>query len=196
MARDIAFDVETPNRANDRISAIGITVVENGAVIQQYGTLVDPEVNFEAFHMQLTGITPDKVAGAPNFWQLWPQIALVLESGLLVAHNAPFDMGVLARCLWAYGISWKDQVAYACTCQLARRCFPQLKNHKLDTLCESLGIFLDHHRAESDSAACAQLLLACQRSGAKVEDAIKLYDMRSFATLPARRAAPQKTARL
>ena len=56
--RYIAFDVETPNFANDRMSAIGITVVEGGQIIGTYDTLVDPEEHFDRFNIRLTGITP------------------------------------------------------------------------------------------------------------------------------------------
>ena len=45
--RYIAFDVETPNYANDRISAIGITIVENGAAVDDFYSLVNTEIHFE-----------------------------------------------------------------------------------------------------------------------------------------------------
>ena len=63
--RYIAFDVETPNFANDRMSAIGVSVVEGGAIVQEFYTLVDPEARFDRFNMALTGITPEDVAGGP-----------------------------------------------------------------------------------------------------------------------------------
>ena len=65
--RYIAFDVETPNFANDRMSAIGVSVVEGGAIVQEFYTLVDPEARFDRFNMALTGITPEDVAGPPPF---------------------------------------------------------------------------------------------------------------------------------
>ena len=50
--RYIAFDVETPNHANDRMSAIGVAVVERGMVVETYDALVDPEEKiFEMFHI-------------------------------------------------------------------------------------------------------------------------------------------------
>ena len=97
--RYIAFDVETPNYANDRISAIGISVIENGCVTSDFYTLVNPEAHFDPFNIQLTGITPEMVADKPTFPELWEKIQPIMDSGLLIAHNAPFDMGVLAQCL-------------------------------------------------------------------------------------------------
>ena len=95
MARYIAFDVETPNRFNSRMSAIGIAVVEDGRITEEFFSLVDPEQPFDWFNTQLTGIDSEAVQGAPTFWELWPRIEPLMSSGVLVAHNAPFDMGVL-----------------------------------------------------------------------------------------------------
>ena len=57
--RYIAFDVETPNHRNDRMSAIGITVIEDGAITREFYSLVDPEQEFDPFNISLTGITPE-----------------------------------------------------------------------------------------------------------------------------------------
>ena len=51
--RYIAFDVETPNSHNDRMSAIGITVVENQRIVEEYYYLVNPEVWFDPFNIRL-----------------------------------------------------------------------------------------------------------------------------------------------
>lgn len=129
LERYIAFDVETPNASNARMNAIGIAVVENGRIVDEFSTLVNPESHFDTFNIQLTGITPGMAAEAPTFQELWPTIEPILSSGLLVAHNAPFDMSVLSKCLRAYRIVWKRCVDYACTCRMGRRCYPQLPNH-------------------------------------------------------------------
>ena len=47
MLRYIAFDVETPNRFNNRMSAIGITVIENGVITKKLYSLIDPETSFD-----------------------------------------------------------------------------------------------------------------------------------------------------
>lgn len=188
--RYIAFDVETPNYANDRISAIGVTVIENGKVEEQYDTLVNPEAPFSAFNVALTGITPAMVADKPAFPDLWRQLGPVMDSGLLVAHNAPFDMAVLAKCLRHYGITWHSKVPYLCTYQMSRRLLPGLPNHKLDTLCDCLELGLDHHHAGSDSLACGEILLYHLRTGAAVEPFLRTYDLERICTVkaaPARR---------
>lgn len=61
MARFIVFDVETPNRKNNRISAIGITVVEEGKISKEFYSLVNPEADFDYFNVKLTGISKASV---------------------------------------------------------------------------------------------------------------------------------------
>ena len=173
MSRYIVFDVETPNYANDRISAIGVAVVENGTVAEEFYTLVDPESRFDPFNVQLTGITPEMVHGKPAFPALWQQLQPLFDSGLLVAHYAPFDMGVLQKCLRDYGIVWKPSVNYACTCAMGRVAYPALPNHKLNTLCGHVGVDLDHHHAGSDSRAAAMLLLDYMNRGLDVRRFIR-----------------------
>lgn len=52
----IAFDVETPNSANHRMSAIGLAVIEGNHIVEEFATLINPEVYFSRFNIQLTGL--------------------------------------------------------------------------------------------------------------------------------------------
>ena len=136
MSRFIVFDVETPNRYNNRMRAIGIAVIEDGVIFNEYYLLVDPEQPFDYFNTRLTGISEETVIGAPTFPELWTRIEPLFSSGLLVAHNAVFDMGVLKKCLHDYGIEWRPYVRYVCTVQMGRRLLPGV-SHKLRHLPES-----------------------------------------------------------
>ena len=186
IERYIAFDVETPNSANHRMSSIGICVVENGKVVREFATLVDPQTYFAPFNISLTGITPSMVDGAPTFPELWRIIEPIMNSGVLVAHNAPFDMGVLGKCLRDYGISWKTTARYACTCQMARASFCELPNHRLNTVSEYLGIELDHHQAASDARACAEIFCHCLERGLNPVPFQRTFDFGSLRTVPCR----------
>lgn len=187
IERYIAFDVETPNGANDRMSAIGISVIEDNEIVREFDTLINPETHFDRFNIQLTGITPYLVEDAPTFGQLWLLIEPLMSSGVLVAHNAPFDLGVLARCLRAYGIAWKPQADYVCTCRMSRACYPQLENRRLNTLCDHLGIALDHHKASSDAHACAEIFCRCRQKGLNVKRFQRIYDFDLMQTVRIRR---------
>lgn len=173
--RYTAFDVETPNYRNDRMSALGIAVVEGGRIVYEKEYLINPETYFDRFNIGLTGITPELVRGERTFGELWPEIEPLFDIGVLAAHNAPFDMGVLYKCLRAYGINWRPCAPYVCTCRMGRRALPELPDHKLNTMCRCLGINLDHHHAGSDSRACAELLLRYMAMGVNVESFVRTY---------------------
>lgn len=169
------FDVETPNFKNDRISSIGICVIEDGEIKESFYSLVNPETHFDKFNVELTGISEQSVIDAPTFDKLWIKVKEYFDNAVLVAHNAPFDMSVLSKCLNAYGIIWKTKAPYACTCQMARRAFPSLPSKKLNSLCELFNIKLSHHNAESDAMACAELFLIYERGGIEPNEFIKEY---------------------
>ena len=97
-----------------------------------------------------------------------------MSSGILVAHNAVFDLGVLKKCLDYYEIEWKPYVRYICTVQTGRRVIPGI-SHKLNDLCDHYGIALDHHHAASDSLACAEILLRYINDGADIRQHIRTY---------------------
>ena len=174
MSRFIAFDVETPNRQNNRMSSIGITVIEDGAIVKNFYSLVNPETHFDYFNTQLTGINEETVKDAPTFPKLWAEIEPLMSSGILTAHNAVFDMGVLKKCLNDYDIFWKQSTRYLCTVQIGRRVLPGI-SHKLNELCGYYGISLKHHNAASDSEACARILLRYIDAGTDVKRFIRTY---------------------
>ena len=174
MYRYVVFDVETPNRFNDRMSAIGVAVVEEGEITEEFFSYVDPETHFDWFNTRLTGISADTVRDAPTFPELWERLEPLFSHGILAAHNAPFDLGVLKKCLAAYGIDWKPTVRYCCTARMGRVLLPGMK-HNLNVLCDYYGIPLDHHQADSDSRACAEILLRYLRDGAEEKQFIRTY---------------------
>ena len=175
--RFICFDVETPNARNDRMSAIGITVVDHGVITEEFFSYVNPEEPFDDFNTELTGICAETVAAAPTFRDLWPRIRGMMSSGILVAHNAPFDLGVLKKCLIGYGIRWKDRASYLCTVRIGREVLPDI-SHKLNEMCSYYQIGLDHHKADSDSRACAEILIRYMQSGVNVVEFKKSWWMK------------------
>ncbi len=153
MSRFTFFDVETPNRNNDRISSMGIVVVEDGVTIFEANILVNPEVRFDPFNIGLTKITPTMVRDEPTLKEVWPSVRTYFEESIIVAHNATFDLGVLTMTLAHYGIEIPC-FHYICTVVLARR-FLKYRKNSLDYLCATLGVLLErHHEALSDAKGC------------------------------------------
>lgn len=174
--RYIVFDVETPNRRNERMSAIGVSVVENGAVTEEYYTLVDPEQEFENFNITLTGITPEMVAGKPTFADIWPDLEKLFSRGVIVGHGVGFDLAVVCKCLRAYGLKGAESYGYIDTVTLSRNFLPELPNHRLNTVCGYLDIGLDHHNAGSDCHATAEMLAYFMYQGYDVDRYYTTYD--------------------
>ncbi len=174
--RFIVFDLEMPGQRELRISAIGITVVENGKITDNYYHLVNPETEFDPYVIDLVGITPQMVENEPTFPEIWNHIEDIMSSGILVAHGAPGDLRTLCTCLNYYGIMWEDKIKYICTCDLAQAFYPYAEHYSLDFLCDHIGYTLDHHNALSDSEGCARLLIEFLKNGAEAEKFISVFN--------------------
>ena len=112
------------------------------------------------------------VQDAPSFASFWRELAPLAEGSVLVAHNAMFDTGVLCACLAHYGLPMPE-CRYVCTVKVSQRVWPDLANHKLDTVSDYLGITLDHHEAGSDARAAGLILQAALReTGASDADVL------------------------
>lgn len=167
----VAIDFETANYEKTSACAVGLAVVQGGKVVETFGALIRPEpfYFFEGF-TAIHGITAADVEFEPDFSRVWPEIERRIAGRRLLAHNAGFDRSVLKHCLRHYRIAF-PQPQFVCTVRLARAAFPGLDNHRLDTVCRSLKVELQHHRADSDAHACAQIALhALGQKKVRLED--------------------------
>lgn len=155
-----AIDFETANNARTSACSIGLVKVENGKIVGECSHLIKPQPNyFISRFIDIHHITPEMVKDAPMFGELWPDIREWIEdSEALIAHNAPFDMGVLRACLEQEMIR-SYLPPHFCTVRLSRQHLPFLVNHKLNTVCDHFGIELNHHEALSDARGCAKIVL-------------------------------------
>lgn len=176
MSQIVAFDVETPNRHNDRICSIGLTVINNGIITNTIHYLVNPETEFDKINIQIHGIKPSDVSNAPIFPVIWNEIAELFRSSLITAHNATFDLCVLRKTLFAYGIN-ESIIYYVCTLQMACSIITDIEDYKLPTLARYAGIELQHHNAKSDSKCCAELLRIFLNSGVNLDIYMKSFDL-------------------
>ncbi len=176
MDRIVAFDVETPNYNNDRICSIGITFIENGEIIEPQHYLINPECGFDYRNIQIHGIRPEDITDAPTFPEIWDKISVLFHTNLIAAHNAAFDLRVLGKTLYKYGII-DSLVYYVDTMVIARSTIREIENYKLPTLCKRFGITLNHHNAGSDSYACAVLLCCLLNAGANLDNYIKPFSL-------------------
>ena len=158
----VVFDIETTgfSAAHHRITEIGAVKIEDGVITEEFHQLVDPEVPVPWKITEITGISDEMVAGQPTIEEVLPLFIDFCEDCTLVAHNASFDMSFIR-----YNAKVQDLECYfevVDTLSLARRSFPRLENHKLNTVAKHLCVeHLDHHRAMGDARATAHIFLRC-----------------------------------
>lgn len=156
----IVFDVETTglSAVYDTIIELAAVKIHQGEIIDRFESFANPHHPLSQTTIDLTGITDEMVQDAPEVDDVLRDFRNWMEDGILVAHNASFDMGFLNQGLQKIGYD-KSENAVIDTLELARFLFPQLKNHRLNTLCKHLDIELtQHHRAIYDAEATGYLL--------------------------------------
>lgn len=170
-----ALDFETGNASPLSACSLGVSLFEDHALVRREVVLIRPPAEVGKFHwgnIRVHGIRERMVADAPSFAEVWNAFSKELANSLIVCHNAVFDTGVLCACLAYYGLRIPD-CRYLCTVKVAQRVWPELDNHKLNTVCAALGIPLNHHEAGSDAYAAGRILLeALHRTGCADADAL------------------------
>jgi DNA polymerase III subunit epsilon len=158
----VVVDLETTggDSAHDTITEIGAVKIRGGEVLGEFATLVNPERGIPPAVVSLTGITEAMVVDAPRLASVLPSFLEFSAGCVLVAHNAPFDVGFLRAKSEALNLHWrKPQVI--CTARLARRVLTrdETPNHKLATLARVLHARTTPvHRALDDARATVDVL--------------------------------------
>ena len=175
-------DVETtggPYSRGHRMSEVAIYEVRDGAIADEYHTLLNPGRRIPPRIQVLTGITDEMVAGAPAFEDVAEEVASRIEGRVFVAHNVRFDWGFLSRQL-VDALGEAPQVERLCTVRLARRLLPRIRHRNLDALASHFDIPIrPRHRAHGDALATARILLRlldeAGRLGLSDLDALRAY---------------------
>lgn len=161
-----SIDFETANYSGVSICAAGMAVFEDGRLTEAPHWLVRPPKPhgwFRADFTEIHGLTWRDVRDAPEFSGIAPEfLARLARADLVIAHNAPFDVGVLRATLDHFGLAC-PAFQYVCTCRVARRVWPELANHKLNTLAAHLGHAFQHHDAQADAEAAGRVLLGMMK---------------------------------
>lgn len=155
----IAIDFETANNVRRSACQIGIVVVENSKITDEFVSLIKPNpFYFNSFFTdEVHGIDAAMVKDAPTFDKLWTEIEkYFIAAPTILAHNAPFDRKVLTDLVDYYSIDYTVP-PFVCTVWGARKLFPKLANHQLSTVCNHIGYNLNHHEALSDARGAAMI---------------------------------------
>ena len=156
----VALDLETANWQRNSICEIGITIVKDSQIVESKSWLVRPEGNeYDGFNTYLHGITPQMTKNSPSFNKVWKEVEPYLTNQIVVAHNTSFDMYALKDAFNLYKMEYPTFKHY-CSCRIAKYIFKDTYSYSLAPLCTAMGIaFESHHRAESDSTACAKVFI-------------------------------------
>ena len=163
--RYLALDFETGNASPLSACALGASVFEDNQLVDEKISLIRPPECVGRFHwgnVRVNHIKEKMVADAPSFAEVWEPLADIAEGSVIVCHNAMFDTNVLCSCLAHYGLKMPE-CRYLCTVKVSKRVWPELENHKLDTVSAALHIDLNHHEAGSDARAAGLILQAALR---------------------------------
>jgi DNA polymerase III subunit alpha, Gram-positive type len=156
----VVFDIETTGLSsiNDSIIEIGAVKIKDCQIVDTFETFVNPQIHISNFITKLTGITDDMVKRYPPIDEVLPKFLEFIKGSTLVAHNANFDVTFIKTKAKNLGIEVDNPVLD--TLELSRHMYENLKNYKLDTVAQHLGVSLEnHHRAVDDAKATAEIFL-------------------------------------
>jgi len=144
----------------NRIIELGAYRIRGGRIVDNFITLVNPEISIPRFVGTLTGISNEMVKQAPLFADVAPKWLEFVEDAVLIAHNAPFDTNFLNHEISRVYPGHRMINPHLCTVTLSRRVLPGLANYRLDSVAEHFSIsIVDRHRAGSDALATAQVFI-------------------------------------
>jgi len=164
-----AIDFETANNSPASACSVGLVKVRDGRVVDSAYWLIKPPLGYDAFlewNVRIHGIMAADVTDALLWSEQLHDLQSFAENDVLVAHNAGFDMGVIAAASAASFVP-SPSFDYLCSLHVARRTY-HLDSYRLPSAAMAAG-FEDfaHHNALADAEACAAIIVhAADRHGA------------------------------
>ncbi len=178
-------DLETTGTGatSDRITEIGIVRIHDGAIVEEWSSLVNPEVKIPQEIQALTGITDGMVKHAPTFAELADQVRTRLHEHLFIAHNARFDYGFIKNEFRRIGVAYTADVL--CTVRLSRKLYPGHASHSLDALIARHHLHDEQrHRALGDARLAWRFIETALREHAPEEVSVAVKALLKMPSLP------------
>lgn len=156
-----AIDFETANSSSASACSVGLVKVRDGKVVDKAGWLIRPPLGHDAFlewNTRIHGIHAADVLEAQYWSEQLPDLLEFADGDHLVAHNAGFDMGVIAGACAASRVP-TPSFRYLCSLQIARKTY-SLDSYRLPVAAMAAGFEdFDHHNALADAEACAAIIV-------------------------------------
>lgn len=160
----VALDFETANNSSASACSLGVTIYQDGELIDCFEWYFKPHYKYNYFtNTNIHHIRKEDVQDEKEFVYYYEQLSDILKDSVIVAHNAMFDVNVLNNVCDIYGLKHFEN-KYIDTVAISRRVYPELYNHRLDTVCDYLNIDLSHHNGKSDSNGCMMILLKAMQA--------------------------------
>jgi len=154
----VIVDIETTGGSPkaSKITEIAIYKHDGNEIIDEFTSLVNPEMSIPEFIVRLTGISEKMVENAPKFFEIAKKIIEFTEGCIFVAHNVGFDYGIIRHEFKTLGYDFRRP--HLCTVRASRYVIPGMQSYSLGKLSRSLGIeIVGRHRAGGDALATAHL---------------------------------------
>lgn len=153
------LDTETTGlspESGGKICEIAVSVSCNGRVIEEFATLVNPEIPISPDVVAIHGITNEMVSTAPVFAEILPRLLGMLDNCVIVAHNADFDLSFLRAEFESCGVHLPPYPVID-TLKLARKS-GRFQRNRLGFIAEELGLSCQGwHRAMADTKMAEQI---------------------------------------
>ena len=152
------LDIETTGGQfnEEGITEIAIYKFDGHEIVDQFISLVNPEIPIQPFVVKLTGINNAMLQSAPKFFEVAKRIIEITTDCVVVAHNADFDYRILRTEFRRLGYDFNTKTL--CTVELSKKLLPEQPSHSLGKLVRALGIpMADRHRASGDALATVKL---------------------------------------
>ena len=188
------IDIETTGslKKGQKIIEIAILNIDGDELVEEYSTLINPEIRIPYFITNLTGITNEVVEYSPKFYEVAKKIVEMTQDRVFVAHNVFFDFNFIKHEFAELGFSYsRDKL---CTVQLARKYLPGHKSYSLGELSKDLSIVIEgRHRALGDASATFELFKMIQKAMGTSDELLSdskklalppLLNRESFESLP------------
>lgn len=155
------FDCETTGTDPERDEIVSLALVlldPDGNETVRFGSLIRPSCPIPEEASAIHGIRDADVADAPTFAELAGKLLELLDGRVFVAHNASFDLPMLASALRTTGVEYHPP-AVACTLDAFRLLEPLAQEYRLEAICARHGVQLaGAHDAMHDAKATAALV--------------------------------------
>lgn len=188
MTSWVSLDFETANEQRGSPCAVSLVAVENGVVVEQLTTLIQPPpscARFSPFCVAIHGITKAAVADAPSWPETLSRMVRFIDGRTLVAHNAAFDIGVIRSACDEMDMAWPE-LTYACSLVVARRTWPLLSYSLPWVAAAADHQLLDHHNPSTDALAAAAIMTAAGQvhSAGSLSELLALLRIRTGQVTP------------